>query len=382
MSLEIKGLPLDQLRKRKSSKWRDYGEGVLPLPVAEMDFEIAQGIKDVLTEMIKTSDTGYLGAVPELVSSFTNFAKKRWDWNIEGAFFQTATDVGVGMVEFTRTFLQPGDVIVYNTPVYHNILNWINELKAKPLDVPLIREGMNYKLDFASLEAAYQKGPKVHFLCHPHNPVGIIFAKEELVRIAELAKKYNVIVMSDEIHAPLTYSDSNFVPFLNVSPVAKEVGVCVTSASKTWNLAGLKCAFIVIQGEKLKELAKKMPMAVSFRASLFGALAAAAAFESLDWLEAALKTLDENRKYLKELLDEKLPQVGYRIPDFSYLAWLDLSALNLGENPGKTLLEKEKVAFNHGITFGPTSGQFVRFNFGSSKEIIDEAVERIVRASK
>jgi len=188
--------------------------------------------------------------------------------------------------------------------------------------------------------------------------------------------------MSDEIHAPLTYSDSNFVPFLNVSPVAKEVGVCVTSASKTWNLAGLKCAFIVIQGEKLKELAKKMPMAVSFRASLFGALAAAAAFESLDWLEAALKTLDENRKYLKELLDEKLPQVGYRIPDFSYLAWLDLSALNLGENPGKTLLEKEKVAFNHGIPFGPTSGQFVRFNFGTSKEIIDEAVERIVRASK
>ena len=115
---------------------------------------------------------------------------------------------------------------------------------------------------------------------------------------------------------------------------------------------------------------------------LSGECAHGSRFESLDWLEAALKTLDENRKYLKELLDEKLPQVGYRIPDFSYLAWLDLSALNLGENPGKTLLEKEKVAFNHGITFGPTSGQFVRFNFGTSKEIIDEAVERIVRASK
>ena len=188
--------------------------------------------------------------------------------------------------------------------------------------------------------------------------------------------------MSDEIHGPLTFSDSKFVPFLNASPIAKEVGVCVTSASKAWNLAGLKCAFIVIEGEKLKELAKKMPAAVTYRASLFGAIAAAKALDSVEWLDAALKTIDENRKYMKQELDKKLPQVGYRIPDFSYLAWLDLTALNLGENPAATLLAKEKVAFNHGITFGPTSGQFIRFNFGTSKEIIDEALDRIVRASK
>lgn len=382
MALKIEGLPLEQLRKRKSVKWQGYGEGVLPLPVAEMDFEIAEQVRTVLGEMILNSDTGYLGSVPELKENFGKFAKSRWGWDISNSNFYTACDVGVGMVEFSRTFIKEGDGIVLNTPVYHNILNWINELKAQPIDVPLIREGMNYKLDFDALELAYKNGAKAHFLCSPHNPVGIVFTKDELSKIADLAKKYGVIVMSDEIHAPLTYRSTEFVPFLAVSETAREVGVCVTAASKSWNLAGLKCAFIVIQNEKLNEMAKKMPEAVSYRASLFGAIGAATAFTAVDWLDATLETLDRNRKFVKTKLDEKLPTVGYRIPDCSYLAWLDLSSLNLGENPAKTLLEKEKVAFNHGITFGPQASQFIRLNFGTSLEIIEDAIERIARASQ
>ena len=380
--MKIEGLPLAQLQKRKSTKWRDYGDGVLPLPVAEMDFEISPKIRKVLTEMIEQSDTGYLGSVPELKINFSKFALNRWGWKLENAELFTAVDVGVGMVEFARTFICPGDLIVYNTPVYHNILNWINELKATPLDTPLKRDGLHYELDFTALEEAYKKGAKAHFLCNPHNPVGTVFSKEELARIADLAKKYNVVILSDEIHAPLTYKENKFTPFLDASDVAKEVGVCVTAASKSWNLAGLKCAFIIVESAKMLELANKMPQAVHYRASLFGAFAAATAFDSEDWLDAALETLDRNRKYLKKILDEKLPQVGYRIPDCSYLAWLDLSALNLGENPAQTLLEKEKIAFNHGITFGPQSGQFIRLNFGTSLEVIDEAVARIARAAK
>ena len=382
MALKIDGLPLEELKKRRSAKWRDYGEGVLPLPVAEMDFEIAAQVREVLGEMIRNSDTGYLGTVPELKINFAKFAGSRWEWDITDSYFYTACDVGVGMVEFARTFIKPGDGIIYNTPVYHNILNWINELKAKPVDVPLIRNDMNYSIDFDSLEKAYQSGAKAHFLCSPHNPVGIIFTKEELARIVDLAKKYNVIVMSDEIHAPLTYKDRKFVPFLNSSDTAKEVGICVTAASKSWNLAGLKCAFLVIQSERMNELAKLMPEAVHYRASLLGAFGAATAFTSVDWLDAVLDTLDRNRFFVKKLLDEKLPTVGYRVPDCSYLAWLDLSTLNLGENPAVTLLEREKVAFNHGVTFGPQATQFIRLNFGTSLEIIEEAIERIARASK
>lgn len=382
MTLKIDGLPLDQLRKRKSFKWRDYGDGVLPLPVAEMDFEIASQIREVLGEMLRTSDTGYLGSVPELKDNFAKFANERWGWDISKAELYTAADVGVGTVEFCRTFLNPGDGIVYNTPVYHNFLNWINELKATPVDVPLKQDGNNYSLDFVALEAAYKAGAKAHYLCNPHNPVGIVFTKEELTKIAELAKKYNVIIMSDEIHAPLTFKENRFVPFLASCDIAKEVGICVTAASKSWNLAGLKCAFLVVEGEKMNELAKKMPDAVHYRASLFGAIAAATAYISGDWLDATLETLDRNRKLIKTLLDEKLPTVGYRIPDCSYLAWLDLTSLNLGENPSKTLLEKEKVAFSPGVAFGSQSSQFIRLNFGTSAEIITDAIERIARASQ
>ena len=200
--------------------------------------------------------------------------------------------------------------------------------------------------------------------------------------MAELAKKYGVTIFSDEIHAPLTYNASEFVPFLAVSETAREVGICVTAASKSWNLAGLKCATIVTAHPKQFERAKSMPMAVHYRASLFGAIASATAYECADWLDSALETMDSNRKFLAKLLSEKLPTVGYRIPDCSYLAWLDLSALNLGENPAEVLLASGKVALNSGITFGPESGQFVRLNFATSEEIIEEAVKRIVSCVK
>ena len=133
-------------------------------------------------------------------------------------------------------------------------------------------------------------------------------------------------------------------------------------------------------GLKLNELAKKMPAAVHYRASLFGAIGAATAFTATDWLDAVLVTLDRNRKFLKSQLDANLPQVGYRIPNCTYLAWLDLSALNLGENPAESLLSKGKVAFGPGINFGPQSGQFIRLNFGTSEAIIEEAIDRIVKA--
>jgi cystathionine beta-lyase len=195
--------------------------------------------------------------------------------------------------------------------------------------------------------------------------------------LAELAKKYDVTVFSDEIHAPLTYDAKSFLPFLAVSDVAREVGICVTAASKSWNLAGLKCATIITAHPKQQERAKSMPQAVHFRASLFGAIASATAYECVDWLDSAIETMDSNRKYLKKLLEESLPSVGYRIPDFSYLAWLDLSSLNLGENPSEVLLEKGKLALNAGITFGVESGNFVRLNFATSEEILDEAISRM-----
>jgi cystathionine beta-lyase len=273
--------------------------------------------------------------------------------------------------------VNPGDLIMINSPVYHNMNNWIAELKCKSIDAPLVKDGLHYTLDLGAVERGYATGVKAHFLCSPHNPVGTVFTKEELSQLAELAKKYGVTVFSDEIHAPLTYDAKKFTPFLAVSDVAREVGICVTAASKSWNLAGLKCATIITAHPKQQERAKSMPMAVHYRASLLGAVASATAYECADWLDDAIETMDSNRKYLKKLLEDHLPSVGYRIPDFSYLAWLDLSSLNLGEDPSKVLLEQGKLALNAGITFGATSGSFVRLNFATSEEILSQAISRM-----
>jgi cystathionine beta-lyase len=374
---KLSALPLSQLQKRRSAKWREFPSDVLPLPVAEMDFEIAKPIRDVLEEMIKGSDTGYLGPIPELGINLAKFSKARWGWEVDPEQVFTATDVGVGMVEMARIVVNPGDSIMINSPVYHNMNNWIAELKCKSFDAPLIKTGLHYTLDLDAVERGYKAGVKAHFLCNPHNPVGTVFNKEELTALAEIAKKYGVTIFSDEIHAPLTYDATQFVPFLAVSETAREVGICVTAASKSWNLAGLKCATVITAHPKQQERAKAMPAAVHFRASLFGAVASATAYQCSDWLDSAIETFDSNRNYLKKLLTQSLPTVGYRVPDFSYLAWLDLTSLNLGENPAQTLLEKGKLALNAGAMFGADSGNFVRLNFATSEEILDEAISRI-----
>ena len=373
----LKALPLIELQNRLSTKWRDFPTDVLPLPVAEMDFEIAEPIRNQLIEMLNRSDTGYLGSIPELGINLAKFMQQRWNWEVDTEQIFPSTDVGVGMIEMARMVVQPGDKILVDSPVYHNFANWIKELKCNIVEVPMKRDGLHYTLNLPLIEEGYKSGVKIHFLCNPQNPTGTVHSREELAELAELAKKYSVAVFSDEIHAPLTFSEKEFVPFLAVSDTAREVGIVVTAASKSWNIAGLKCATIITSHEKWHETAKAMPPAVHWRSSLFGAFAAARAYECVDWLDACLVTLDENRNYVNALLKEKLPTVGYRIPNTSYLAWLDLSSLNLGDDPSKVLLERAKVAVNAGSSFCQSHTQFIRLNFATSKEILDEAIDRI-----
>ena len=378
MAEAVRALTLAELRKRKSVKWRHFPSDVLPLPVAEMDFPTAPKIKAALTDMVERSDTGYLGPFPELFDAFANFSAKRWGWQVDTKQMRIATDVGVGIVEIMRTLIKPGEKVMLNSPVYENIWRWVLEVHATTVDTPLSEDNLSYKLDLAAIEKEYQNGVKVHILCHPHNPVGVIFSKDQLSDLADLAKKYQVVILSDEFHAPLTYDAKTFTPFLNVSQNAKEVGITITSASKSFNLAGLKCAFIITDSIKLQERINLMPPAVTWRASLFGAVASTAAYaESVDWLDGVLITLDQNRKLVEKLIATKAPAIKYRIPDFGYLAWLDLSALALGEDPAAVILEKGKLAVNGGVLYGPKHKSFVRLNFGTSPEIITEAFDRL-----
>lgn len=369
------------MRTHRSEKWRGFPSDVLPLFVAEMDFPVAEPIKDLLIEMVSHSDLGYLSSIPELGEAFAGFAKRRWNWELNPKYVRLCTDVGVGMVEVLRVTTHPGDKVLINSPIYQNFYNWINETKVELVDVPFIHDGTSWELDFEGIEKQYAAGIKVHALCSPHNPLGKVFTEAELVQIAKLAKKYQVTVISDEIHAPLTFPGQNFHPFLSVCPEAAEVGICVTSASKAFNIAGLKSALIVAQSDAKHELLGKMPPSVHFRSSILGAFAAVVAFnECEDWLAGAISTIESNAHFLKTLLDTHLPAAKYEIPQCSYLAWVDVSALNLGDDPATVFLEKGRVAFNAGKIYGKSASQFIRVNLATSESVLTEAVNRMVKS--
>ncbi|MBM3656150.1 MAG: aminotransferase class I/II-fold pyridoxal phosphate-dependent enzyme [Actinobacteria bacterium] len=381
MAEAVRAPELNELRGRKSSKWSTYPSDVLPLPVAEMDFPIAEPIKQALHDMVNRSDTGYLGPMPELFEAFANFADTRWGWKVDPTHIRTATDAGVAVVEVIRTLLNPGEKLLVSSPVYENFWTWPVEVKATLIDVPLKQDGENYWLDLDAIEREYRAGVRVHLLCYPHNPVGVIFSKEALISLASLARKYGVVIISDEIHGPLVYKGRDFLPFMALSDDAREVCVAISGTGKAFNLAGLKCALIITGSAELKKRINTMPEAVSYRTSIFGAVAATAAFsQSIDWLDGVIATLEENRVLVRNLIDSKIPVIKYREPDFSYLAWLDVSALDLGDDPAKYLLERGKVAFKGGYMYGPKHRQYIRFNFGTSPEIITEAFDRFLKA--
>jgi cystathionine beta-lyase len=375
---------LSVLQTHRSEKWRGFAKDVLPLPVAEMDFPVAEPIRAILTEMVATSDLGYLGPIPELGLGFKKFAQERWNWELDESQVRAATDVGVAVVEILRVMTQPGDSILINSPVYHNFYNWINETKLNKVDVPFQRTGDEaanpWEIDWAGIEKAYASGIKVHLLCSPHNPLGRIYSKEELLKFVGLAQKHNVLIISNELHAPLTYKGNQYTPILSLGENAQKVSIVVSAASKGWNIAGLKCAIIVTQNSLLFARLNEMPLAVHYRSSILGAFATSVAFSDCgDWLDDVVSQLDENRYLIKNLLSAKLPSVRYHIPDNGYLAWLDLESLKLGVDPSKVLLEKGRVAFNPGHTFGAQCSQYIRLNFATSPVIVSEAIERIAR---
>jgi len=368
---------LTELRKLHSSKWLLYPAEVLPLHVAEMDFEVDPGVRALLAEMVMNSDLGYLGPIPEVAEAFVGFAERHWGWTPDPTQIRMTTDVGVGVVEVIRALSKPGDKVIINSPVYHSFYMWLDELKLTTVDAPLKHEGAVWSLDLAAIEAQFIAGARFILLSSPHNPVGRIHTLAELTAIAELSNKYNAYVVVDEIWAPLIFGEHAFIPYLSI-PAAQRRGIVVTSSSKGFNLAGLKAAIIVTQNQDMFEELNAMPEANHWRASLLGGFAMAKCFNDGDkWLAETMAQLDLNRKLVKELLAKYLPAAKYVIPESTYLAWIDISCLNLGDNASEFLIENKKVAFNPGTEFGDQFGAYIRLNFATSPEIIEEGIKRL-----
>lgn len=380
MSAELIVAPLTELRRRTSVKWRNFADDVLPLFVAEMDYDLAPPVAAALHAAISRSDTGYAPTSAELGRAYAGFASRRWGWEVNPALVTNVTDVGVGVVELLRARVRPGDVVAISPPVYPPFFDWAPEAAARLLEVPLARDEAGYRLDLAALEAAFATHPAAYVLSNPHNPVGRVHTAAELAELVRLARLYGVTLISDEIHAPLVLPGVAYTPLLSL-PGAAEVAVAVVSASKAFNLAGLKCAAVVTAAERMTALVARMPAEVSERTGHLGVLASIAAFtEGDEWLATLLDTLVARRAQLGDLLAEKLPAVRWTPPEATYLAWLDCSHLGRDAGPRDWFLAEARVAVEAGTRFGAVGSGFVRLNFATSPEILSEAVSRMAAA--
>lgn len=375
----LEALPLETLRRRTSTKWRTYPDDVLPLFVAETDFALAEPVRAALAEAVEIGNTGYTPPNPGLREAYVGFARRRFGWDLDPAGVSWTGDVMMAVVELLRALIAAGDHVVITPPVYPPFFFCVEEAGGVPHEVALIESDEGWLLDLEGIEAALRDGARAVLLCNPHNPTGTNHSPASLEALAEIADRHGAVVISDEIHAPMAAPDSGFVPFLASSATAAQIGYAVTSASKAFNLAGLKCALILTASDATTAVVGALPREVEWRAGLFGAIAAVAAFgeESDAWLDALLARLAANRMLLADLLAQHLPEARFSLPATGFLAWLDISAYGWGEDPARTILEGARVALHNGPDFGRGGAGHVRINFGCSPDLLTDAIERI-----
>jgi cystathionine beta-lyase len=388
-------LSVEQLRQRTSMKWRAYPPEVLPLWVAEMDVPLAEPIAEALTAAIARGDTGYPTGGRGYAEALAGFAARRWGWdglNVERTAI--VPDVMLGIVEVLKLLTEPGNAVVVNPPVYPPFYAFVSHADRRIVEARL---GATGRVDLEVLGAAFASarrtsGRVVYLLSNPHNPTGAVHSPDELAGIAALAREHGVRVVADEIHAPLILAGASFTPYLSVD--GAEDAFAVTSASKAWNLAGLKAALVMAGPEAAGDLAR-MPEEVGHGPSHLGVLAHTVALNEGDaWLDALLAGLSSNRALLGQLLAEHLPLVGYTPPEGTYLAWLDCRALGLDEpggnadgpgivtelaGPARAFLDQARVALSSGHVFGGGGAGHVRLNFAASQAVLTEAVTRMGR---
>lgn len=373
----ILGVPLEVLRRdRTSVKWRLFPEDVLPLWVAEMDAAPCPAVVEAVTSAMRRGDTGYTWPKP-YAAALARYAHDAWAWEIDPDATATVVDVMVGASELLRMLTDEAGAVVVSPPVYDSFYGFIEAIGRRRVDAPLTPAG---RLDADALAHAFREatahgGRAAYLLCNPQNPTGTVHSADELAALAALAEEHGVRVVSDEIHAPLTYATSRFTPYLTVP--GAERGFAVISPSKAWNLAGLKAALVIAGAQAVDDL-RRLHEVHGHGASHVATIAHVAALdEGRDWLAGLVGELDTNRHLLAELLAEHLPEVRYQLPEGTYLAWLDCRALGLGGDPAATFRARGRVALSPGRRYGAPGEGFVRLNLATSPEIVTEAVRRM-----
>lgn len=373
---------VDELRRRGSAKWTAFPDA-LGAFVAEMDFGMAAPIQEVLHESIRLGRTGYTpkGWTDDLAAATASWCAERYGWAVPAERIRTIPDVLSGLELVLHRFSDPTKPIIVPTPAYMPFLAARERWGRDVIEVPSPDVDGRYELDLDGIARAFEAGADVLVLCNPWNPVGRVLSREELVAVSEVVDRFGGRVFADEIHAPVVFGDARHVPYASVNEEAAEHTITALSASKAFNLPGLKCAQLLLSNDADTTRYDSVATSLIHGASGLGVQANTAAYtDGAAWLDAVLTYLDDSRLRFGELLAARLPQLGYRAPEGSYIAWLDVRALDLGEAPADALRQRAGVALTDGRACGEAGVGFVRLIQATPWPVLEEIVDRLARA--
>ncbi|GAA1230843.1 MalY/PatB family protein [Oryzihumus leptocrescens] len=370
----------EQLRARGSIKWTFAAADVLPAWVAEMDFALAEPISAALHDAVDRGDVGYpaLDEATGVPEALATFAGERWGWSPDPASVVLTGDVMAGVRLALETLCEDAPVVV-PTPAYMPFLDVVPLSGRQMVTIPLDPDADRATLDLDRVEAAFSDGARTLLLSNPHNPWGRAFTRAELEALRDVVARHGARVISDEIHAPLVLPGHTHIAYASLDGAAEHT-TTLMSASKAWNVPGLKSAQLVAGSRADLRALRALPPVANHGSSPLGHVAARAAYrEGLPWLSAVLQRLEANRALLVDLVAQELPGVRMRALEATYLAWLDARCTGLA-NPAGAALERGRVLVNDGATFGPGGQGHVRVNLATSPERVAEVVRRLTKA--
>lgn len=379
MNHQFDQLTPETLRQKACAKWNRYPGDVLPLWVADMDFPVAEVIKEGVRRYLATDDFGYPpeGGIPGLKAAVIERMRTRYNWEITAQQIMPINGIVPGLFLGVEALSSAGDEVLMQAPIYGPFMMAVNETGRRSVYSAQVRDDEHWRIDFEGLASLVTPATRVLMLCNPQNPVGRVYTREELEQLAEFALHHRLWVISDELHSDITYPGHTHIPFASLSPEIAERTLTLFGPTKAFNIAGFKTGFAVAQNEALLDRVKQVATGHVGAPNVLAQAATLAAYQDGDdWLTGTLQYLKGNRDFVASFVESELPRVQFSAPEGTYLAWLDLREYAL-ENVEAFMLERAKVGLNNGAWFGPGGEGFGRLNFATSRSIVAEALERI-----
>ena len=375
----------NQLIDRRGSdslKWGRYGKDVLPLWVADLDFRSPEPVIHALRQRIDHGVFGYGTEPPELCDVVAERLRRLYGWQVSPEALLFLPGVVPGIHLTCQVVTRPGDGVLVQTPVYPPFFRVPGNAGCTLDQMELTRQADgHYVVDFDAFENAITDRTRIFVLCNPHNPVGRVFLREELERMAEICLRHDVVICSDEIHCDLLFQGSRHVPIACLDPEVEAQTVTLIAPSKTYNIAGFHCAVAIVPNKELREALWAARRGLMGGVDIIGYTAALAAYrDGQPWLDAVLRYLESNRDFTVQYVRDHFPGISTGTPEGTYLAWLDCREAGIPGNAHEFFLEKAKVAVNDGRTFGRGGEGFVRLNFGCPRSTLVEALDRMKQA--